>query len=203
MAIADEVHNDLHFVRQAVARRDGAAFSPVSILYLWASYVLVGYTLLDVAPRAAGWFFLIGGIVGGVASGVLGRRASLRLGEQDRQRGRRMALHWGGATLLAFLALVGLSQVLPQMNGQAFGQLFVVMIGLIYFTAGIHLDRHFLWLGPVLMIGGVVVGLFHHYGWTGLGIIIAVGLVAPTFFPRRERSVEPMPTNTHSESPAV
>jgi len=203
MAIADEVHDDLRFVREAVARRDAAAPSPASILYLWAVYVLLGYTMLDATPRAAGWFFLFGGVGGGIASGALGRRAALRFGEQDRHRARRMALHWGGAPVLAFLSLVGLNEVIPHFNGQAFGQLFVVMLGLIYFTAGIHLDRHFLWLGPVLMVGGVLVGLFPRYGWTGLGIVIALGLVAPTFFPRRKDRAQLSPSDAHSGSPTV
>ena len=69
------------------------------------------------------------------------------------------------------------------------------MIGLVYFLAGVHFDRQFLWLGPVLMIGGVVVGLVPHYGWTCLGAIIAIGLVVPTFFRRdqmRSSSISPV-----------
>ena len=56
------------------------------------------------------------------------------------------------------------------------------MIGLDYFLAGVHFDRNFLWLGPVLMAGGILVGLFPQYGWTGLGVVIALGLIVPTLF---------------------
>lgn len=188
MTAPNPIHEDLHFIRQAVARRERNPASPAPILYLWAVYVLIGYTLLDFNTRAAGWFFLFGGLGGGVLSGMLGRRAAMQAGEHDRELGRRMALHWS-AIILAFISLAALSMVLPQLRGQAFGQVFVVMIGLIYFTAGIHLDRHFLWLGPVLIAGGVVVGLVPHYGWTGLGVVIALGLVVPSFFGRRQAAM--------------
>jgi hypothetical protein len=64
------------------------------------------------------------------------------------------------------------------------------MIGVVYYLAGVHMDRWFLVLGPILMIGGVVVGLVPHYGWTMLGAVIALGLIAPTFF-RRSRQETP------------
>ena len=174
MTDPQQLSQDLHFVREAVNRREVAGKSPAPILYVWAVYVLVGYTMIDFWPQASGWFFMAGGIAGGILSGILGKRAGRRIGEHDRERGRRAMLHWFGATVPALRA--------PSAT-QVLAQIFVVMIGLDYFLAGVHLDRHFLWLGPIVMAGGVLVGLFPHYGWTGLGVVIALGLVAPTFFP--------------------
>jgi hypothetical protein len=190
MTDIDQIHEDLQFVRQAVDRHDRRPPKALTIYWVWAAYVLVGYTLLDLSPRSASWFFLIGGIVGGIISAVIGKRASRQAGEIARQEGRREALHWIAGILLAIVAVLALAIVLP-LRGQVTGQLIVVMIGLVYFLAGVHFDRNFLWLGPVLMAGGIVVGLVPHYGWTILGVVVALGLVIPTIIPRRPRTHAP------------
>jgi len=180
-----QVHEDLKFVRQAVTRHDRQPRSMPLIYYVWAIYVLVGYTMLDFAPRMAGWWFLVAGIVGGVLSTVLARRAAKLHGEYDRGEARRSALHWAGGILLAIGSAIALAAVIPALRGTAMGQLIVVMIGLVYFLSGVHYDPNFLWLGPVLIVGGVLVGLAPRYGWTSLGVVIALGLVVPTLFPPR------------------
>src|SRR5436190_18100807 len=180
-----QMHEDLKFVREAVTRREQPARKPVLVYYVWAAYVLVGYTMLDFTPRLAGWFFLAGGVLGGVLSAALARRAAHQAGEYDRGEMRRTALHWAGGIVLAIVGAMALAAVIPPLRGTAAGQLIVVMIGLVYFLAGVHFDRNFLWLGPVLIVGGVVVGFVPHYGWTSLGIVIALGLVVPTLFPPR------------------
>jgi hypothetical protein len=182
-----QMHEDLKFVREAVDRHDREPPRVASVYYVWAAYVLVGYTMLDFAPRYAGWFFMVAGIVGGIISTVVGKRASRLAGEIARQEGRREALHWIGGILLAIAAAIALAVVLP-LPGQMAGQLVAVMIGLVYFLAGVHFDRNFLWLGPLLMVGGILVGMVPRYGWTSLGIVVALGLVVPTLFPRRPRT---------------
>src|SRR4051794_41527104 len=74
-----QLQEDLRFVREAVAHREAGFRRPVAIYWVWAVYVLVGYSMIDLAPRYCGWFFMIGGVVGGILSTVLGRRAD-RLG---------------------------------------------------------------------------------------------------------------------------
>jgi hypothetical protein len=181
----DQLQQDLRFVRQAVARRESATRRPVAIYWVWAVYVLVGYSLIDLAPRYCGLFFLVAGVVGGILSAMLGHRAGRRSGEVDCEMGRRAMLHWMVGILLAIAATFGLAAVIPALRGPAGSQVLVVMIGLDYFLAGVHFDRNFLWLGPVLMAGGILVGLFPHYGWTGLGVVIALGLIVPTLFSSR------------------
>jgi hypothetical protein len=180
-----QIHDDLKFVREAVSRHDRQPPRATSIYWIWAVYVLVGYTMLDLAPNYAGWFFLIGGIVGGIISAIIGKRASQQAGEIARADARREALHWFGGIVLIFAGVFGLATVIPALRGPAGGQLIAVMFGFLYFFTGVHFDRNFLWLGPVLMAGGIVVGMVPRYGWTGLGIIVALGLVVPTLFPRR------------------
>ena len=183
-----QLQDDLHFVREAVARRESPR-GPYSIYYLWAVYVLVGYTLIDVMPKASGWFFLVGGILGGFASAYLGKRYARRTGEYDRDHARRAMLHFIGIPL-AVASAISLDLVMPELRGPHIGQIIVVMIGLVYFLAGVHLDPNFLWLGPVLIVGGLLVGFVPHYGWTALGVVIAAGLVIPTFFPPRRKMIE-------------
>lgn len=180
-----QLQEDLRFVREAVARREAAVRRPVAIYWVWAVYVLVGYSLIDLAPRYCGWFFLIAGVVGGIISAIIGRRAERRIGEQDREAGRRVTLHWILGILLAIAGTFGLAALIPALRGPAGSQVLVVMIGVVYFLAGVHFDRNFLWLGPVLVAGGILVGLFPRYGWTGLGVVIALGLVVPTLFGSR------------------
>src|SRR4051794_19103849 len=172
-----QLQEDLRFVREAVARREAAARPPVAIYWVWAVYVLVGYSMIDLAPRYCGWFFMIGGVVGGILSAMLGRRAQHRTGEHDREMGRRAMLHWMVGILLAIAGTFGLAAVIPALRGSAGSQVLVVMIGIVYFLAGVHFDRNFLWLGPVLIAGGVLVGLFPPYGWAGVGGGGAFGVV--------------------------
>ena len=179
-----QIHDDLKFVRDAVDRHDRHPPRALTIYWVWAAYVLVGYTLLDFSPMAANWFFMIGGIAGGIISAIIGRRASQQAGEFARAEGRREALHWILGILLAIAATIALA-IVVKLPGQTAGQLVAVMIGLVYFLAGVHFDRNFLWLGPILMAGGIVVGMIPRYGWTSLGIIVALGLVVPTLLPRK------------------
>ena len=189
MTEINQIRDDLKFVREAVARHDPPPARNAGIYLVWAVYVLVGYTMLDFSPVLASWFFLLGGVLGGVATAVIGRRSAQRDGEYDRAEVRKASLHWFGGIVLAIAAAVALAMVVPGLRGQAMGQLIVVMIGLVYFLSGVHFDRNFLWLGPVLVVGGVLVGFVPRFGWTGLGIVIALGLVVPTFFPPRRSAV--------------
>jgi hypothetical protein len=187
MTNVEQLQDDLRFVRAAVVRRERSGRGPLSIYWVWAVYVAVGYLLLDLAPNAAGWFFLVAGAAGGVLSGWLGRRYALQTGELDRDQARREGWHFGGGIVLAFFFTFGLAFPIPALRGPQGGQVLVVMIGLVYFLSGLHFDRNFLWLGPVLMVGGVVVGFIPRYGWTCLGAVIALGLVVPTLLPSRRR----------------
>ena len=181
-----QLQEDLSYVRQAVTRRGRPAPGPASIYWVWGIYVLVGYVLIGFVPDVANWFFMAGGIVGGIASWYLGKRYAMRAGEYDMADVRRMYIHWIGGILLSLAGTFALASVIPELRGLHTGQLVVVMIGLVYFLAGAHWDRNLLWLGLVLMAGGVLVGQFPpRYGWSALGIIIFLGLVVPTLLPRR------------------
>ncbi len=193
MSDASQLQDDLHFVRETVVRREASRHRPNAVYWVWAAYVLIGYTLIDFAPAVSGWFFMIGGVAGGILSAWAGRRYAQVLGEIDRRRRRTIGWHFGGGIVLSVVFSFALAAVIPEIRNNRAGQVLVVMIGLVYFLAGLHIDPNFLWIGPILMVGGVLVGLVPRYGWTCLGAIIAVSLVLPTLFPalRKARDAAP------------
>jgi hypothetical protein len=160
-----QLHEDLRFVRHAVETRDSPQTTPAPILLIWSAYVLIGYTLLDFNRAAAGWFFMIGGIAGGLASTYIGRRDAVREGHVDRAEGRRRALHWSSILIavIAILALVICRQDQLRGSGEIVGQIIVIVVGVVYFLAGVHFDRLFIWLGLLLIVGSIAIS-FMPYG---------------------------------------
>jgi len=185
MSDVQQIRDDLQYVRGAVARRERTDNGPPLILYVWATYVVIGYTLMDFRPQYAGPFFGIGGFVGGILSWVIGRRYARDVGEWDMATAKRGLFHFGGGIMLACAATLALATVMPPLRGTWGSQVFVVMIGLVYFLWGVHYQRYFAFLGAVVMAGGVLVGQFPHFGWTILGAVIAMGLILPTLVPGR------------------
>jgi len=198
MSDVEQLRDDLHFVRSAVARRERMDNGPAVILYIWAVYVLIGYTLMDVRIAWAGPFFGAGGFIGGALSWWFGQRYSRQLGEWDRAVALKGMLHFFGGIMLGLLATISLATVIGSLRGTQGSQVFVVMIGMVYFLWGVHYQRYFMLLGLILMAGGVVVALIPRYGWTMLGGVIALGLILPTLIPgnRSTRSATSTPEAT-------
>ena len=192
MSDVQQLRDDLHYVRSAVNRRERTDSGPALILYVWAAYVIIGYTLMDVRPQYAGPFFGIGGIVGGLASWLIGRSYARKTGETDTAAAMKGMLHFGGGIVLAGAFTVALATQIEALRGTRGSQVFVVMIGLVYFLWGVHYQRYFIFLGIVVMAGGVAVGSIPHFGWTMLGAVISLGLVLPTLIPWR-RLTAPAP----------
>lgn len=193
MSDVQQLGEDLRFVRQVVQRRDDAdkGQSAWQIYWVWAIYVLVGYVLIDLHPTAAGWFFMIGGIAGGLFSWWFGSRYARRLGEIDQARNRSAMLHWFGGMILAWLSAVALATVIPALRGEAGSQVFVVLIGMVYFFWGVHQERAFRVLGLLLIAGGVCVSFIPQYRWTSLGIVIAASLIATSLLHRPRLTSNP------------
>jgi hypothetical protein len=97
----------------------------------------------------------------------------------------RATLHFGGGIVLAFLFTMALATLIEPIRNTRGSQVFVVMIGLVYFLWGVHYQRYFIYLGIVVMAGGVLVGLISRFGWTLLGAVISLGLILPTLIPAR------------------
>ena len=189
-----QIGEDLRFVREAVTRHERNRGGAPVLAYLWAAYVLIGYTWLDFNPRDAGIFFAIGGFAGGILSWIIGKSYARRHGQSDRSMAIRATAHFMGGILLAGIFCVALASFIEPLRSTKGSQVFVVMIGLVYFLWGVHQDRYFLFLGPILMLGGVLVALVPHYGWTSLGAVIALGLIAPTLFHSAKPAAPHAPT---------
>jgi hypothetical protein len=186
MTDVQQVQDDLRYVRDAVDRRSPGLEGHVYPYYFSALYVLVGFILLDVNYIYANWWFTIAFVAAWTARVVFWRRLKGRSGEIDRVRNRQTALHWGVGVVVSVLAGLALACVIPALRGPVDGQIQVVLIGMVYLMWGVHRDRSFLVLGPLMIAGGVLVALIPHYPWTCLGTVIAVGLVAAGYLIQRD-----------------
>lgn len=187
MTDINRLQQDLSFIRLALRRRSCVPFRVANIYLVWAVYALIGYFLLDVAVHYGMWFLLIGGALASLLSWRIGQRAYATLGIKDLDLARRAQLHFSGGVALALLAALGLALVIPELRNFHSGQIVVVLIGMVYFLGGVHLDGHLLWLGPLLILGGVLVGFIPAYPWTCLGVVIALGLCVPWLAASRHR----------------
>lgn len=173
MNTTEQIHHNLDYVAAAVRRRDPDLGTP-SIFALWTVLVLVGFALPDFAPQAAGAYWFVAGIGGGLLSWWLGERDKRRRGLNDRQLGKRYGLHWGIAGLAYFLTALPMFVHGPS-NAAAAG--FLLTTGIVYSLAGVHLVRALLWSGLLAFAGYVaLITLSLPYAWTITGVLIAAGL---------------------------
>jgi hypothetical protein len=172
--VPNQIESDIGYIKDLVRRSDREP-TPASIYLLWAVVVLVGFALVDLAPRQVGVYWMIAGPLGGIISGLLGWRAGLRRGQIQREVGIRHALHWGGLLILA-----GLAALLPATGRVAppeISRIILLIVTFGWWTAGVHFDRVFLWLGGLMMLGFVGTVFLTRWAWTGLGVLIAIALV--------------------------
>ena len=172
--VPNQIESDLGYVKDLVKRSDSQP-TPASVYLLWAALVLVGFTLVDLAPRTVGVFWMIAGPLGGIASGILAHRAGLHRGQTQREIGIRHALHWGG--MLVLVALAVLLPVTGRIPPDEVGRVILLIVAFGWWTAGVHFDRVFLGMGGLMMLGFVGTLLLPQYAWTALGVLIAVALV--------------------------
>ena len=187
MTTTQKLEQDLAYVMEAVERREGSQRTPLGIALIWASYLLVGFTWLDLQPSRAAWFLTIVSPIAFLASWQIGGRAAWKLGEFDRISGRRQFQHWAsgffGLAALLSLAFAG------RIGGEALGQVILIMLGLVHFLAGVHFSaRLFLWLGLLMMAGAVGMTYIDRWGWTTLGVLLSAGLIASSFMGARRHA---------------
>ena len=182
MTETQQLHEDLRFVRRAVARR-AADPTPRAIPLMWGAFILVAFALLDVNLRAAGWLFAVAAPILGVSSWLVGALHGRRHGELDRRAGTRHALHWG-TIFLSMLALVVLAAT-RRVTGEGVGQVATLVVGIVYFLAGVHFDRRWMPSGLLLIIGSAAITFVPRYPWTVLGVVVSLAVVLPTFLPQR------------------
>ena len=174
--------NDLEYVG-GLLRKSERGTSPFGVYLLWAGMVLVGFSLVDFAPQRVGLFWFIGGPLGGVLSAFLGHRYAVRIGQVNRAEGIRHGWHWSGV-MLAILLAVPLG-VTGAVDWRILSRVFLLLIGLAYFLAGVHLEKPLKWAGLLMMAGYVALFFIPAYGWTLVGALVAATLVVSGLLERR------------------
>lgn len=185
MTSADQLKQDLDYVASAVRYHERPAGVP-AIYFLWACIVPVGFALPDFAPRFAGPFWFVASLGGGMLSWWLAARDARLYGIHDAALGRRYGFHWlvGGLgfALCALPLLAGRGD--PALTVSSF----LLVSGLLYALAGIHLDRGMLWSGLLMLAAYAILVLFAPpYTWTITGLAIGVAMAWAGLSARRAR----------------
>ncbi|HUB24053.1 MAG TPA: hypothetical protein VL992_01395 [Tepidisphaeraceae bacterium] len=188
MTQSNEMAQDLKFVRSVVENRDGPRPPIKAHLIIWALYSLICVPAYDfVAAKYALPINLAGLGAGFVLSWIFGRRAGIRSGQHDHEEVKKTLLHWYVGIALVFVACFGLSAVNPKIDGIVVEQVSIILVGFLYFTAGVHEpDSRFMRIaGPVIIVCGVLIRLVPHFRSTAMGLIFAACLLAPLIFSRK------------------
>lgn len=174
MSQLESARDNLDYVASAMRRVDQSP-GDAPIYFLWAILVPIGFALPDFAPGVTGLYWMIAGIGGGLLSWWLGKRAAQRAGMIDRDLARRYAWHWSiGGLGFILAALPMMLGVIDPANGSS---LFLLVGGIVYLLAGIHLDRGILPSGALMLAAYVVLLVAHPpYVWTVTGLVIAAAL---------------------------
>jgi hypothetical protein len=170
----ERLEGDLRFVRGALDASTRPAASPSAMYFLWAVIVLLGFALVDFRTDLVPEYWAVAAPAGFLASAYLGWRHALRSGQASASDGRRHLLHWGAVLIAVALAVV--LRARGAMPSEALQAVILLVLALGYFTAGLHLDRHLLWVGLLMGAGFVVVMLVSLYAWTVVGIALAISL---------------------------
>jgi len=179
------IHEDLEYIASAVRREDRPAGIPL-LYFMWAAIILVGFVLPDFAPRHAGAYWFVAGISGGLLSWWVGARDERRHGIRNTELGKRYGYHWLIAGI-GFL-LAGLPMMLGRAPADSAAGNFLLVGGLVYSLAGVHLDRPILWSGLLMLAAYVVLTIFQlPYTWTMTGIVIALSLTWAGLTTQRQR----------------
>jgi hypothetical protein len=169
-----KIESDIGYVKDLVVKSDNSV-SPASLYVVWGVILIVGFSLIDFAPRWLGLFWMIAGPAGGLLSGYLGYKAGASKGQMDREVGIKHALHWGGMMVIVFLAV--LLALKGLVHGVVNSQVILLVVALGWWTAGVHFDRIFLWLGGIMALGFLGTLFVDRYVWTAMGLLLGTVLI--------------------------
>ena len=186
----DRVKEDLDYVASAVRREQQDDGIP-AIYYLWSLIVAIGWALPDFAPRWTGLYWIIVAPAGELLSWGLGARQGEKEGINDTAQGRRYAYHWLLALLAFFLVFV--PALMGRVSAETAAVNVLLVCGLVYTLAGIHLERPLLWIGLLVFAGYVALSTLQlPYLWTITGLVVAASLILAGLTRRkRETAVRP------------
>ncbi|CAN5630775.1 hypothetical protein BH23PSE2_BH23PSE2_12810 [soil metagenome] len=189
MTDADRIKQDLDYVAAALRRRDRPQGLP-ALYFLWAAIILVGFAVPDFAPQYASLFWLVAGIGGGLFSWWYGARDARRSGINDTALAKLYGYHWliaGVAFVLGALPMA-FGRVEPGIGASNF----LLVAGIVYALAGVHLERPLLFSGLLMLAAyAVLVVASPPYVWTMTGIVIAISLAWAGLAARMKNHIKP------------
>jgi hypothetical protein len=77
--------------------------------------------------------------------------------------------------------------VFGRVEAEVFGQLMVLLLALVYYLAGIHLDRRLLPVAGLLVVGYLSLFVIADWAWTVLGVTTAAALAVCAWLAREPR----------------
>ena len=180
------IKDDIAYVR-AASERSQPGHVP-AIYLIWAVICLCGFPLVDLVGPGSGLigvYWTIAGPIGGAVTWWLAVRAGRYTGQADRRTGKR----WAGHFLGFFAAgVLGMGLVLAgQLSWSGMGSLWILMLALTYFLAGLHLERRLMPIGIVLVVGYLFTLYMPEYGFTTAGVTVAMALVAQAWLGTRAK----------------
>lgn len=134
-------------------RRSFSAYgytSAAPFLILWGALWFVGYGGVDLAPTIAGWIWLGVGIVGTVASTLIGMTS----GAKPRPFSWRIFFTW----LAALAAISSVFSVMRPVSGAQIGAIIPLFVAWAYVILGI-------WMGARLAIAGLAIAALTLFGF--------------------------------------
>ncbi len=170
----DQLRNDLAYVRQTVSGSE-QPHSPAAIPLFWAAIIAVGFPMVDLAPHYVGWFWGVAGPAGFLVSCAIGWWSGRQRGQLSRSVGMKYVAHWAALLVTIFLA-VGLVKT-TQITAKGFGALILLLLAVVYFLGGVHLEPRLRWVSLVAAAGYVLVLFVSTYVWTIVGAALALTLV--------------------------
>ena len=174
--VTRKLEEDVSFVRQAVEQRDKGEYKSLAIIVMWAVILAAGYALNDFAMDRAPFYWMTAPVAGFLASLALGSRSDRKRGLSRPGLGARHGLHWG-TIFFGGVAVISIAAV-HRFDGWVIAQLFGLLVGVVWFLGGLHLDRRTLWPGVLLICGAAAVDHIQPYPWTIVGLATSATLVA-------------------------
>lgn len=184
MTSKQQLTEDIAFVR-AATERAGSVHMP-AIYLIWAVLCLCGFTLVDIVGPGSAWiglYWMIAGPAGTGLSWWLAGRAKREVGQADRREGRHWVFHFLG---FGCTGLLGFGLVATgQLSWQGISSLWILLLALTYFLAGLHLERRLLPIGLLLGAGYLITLALPSYGFTAVGVLVAIALATQAFLGSR------------------
>ena len=169
-----KIESDIGYVKDLVAKSDNP-ISPATFYIIWGVILMVGFSFIDFAPRWVGLYWMIAGPAGGLLSWFLAYKAGVSKGQIDREIGIKYALHWSGMAVIVVLAILLSDRGI--IHGFLTSQVILLIVALGWWTAGVHFDRIFLWLGGIMALGFLGTLFMDRYAWTTMGVLLGTVLI--------------------------